>query len=73
MASTQTTPTPEPLFKVVVNAEAQYSIWPADREVPSGWSEAGHSGRKEDCLAFVDDIWKDMRPASLREAMAGSR
>jgi len=73
MANVQSTPSAEPLFKVVVNAEGQYSIWPADREAPLGWSEAGHSGRKEICLAFVDEVWKDMRPASLREAMSGSR
>ena len=64
-------PPPEPLFKVVVNAEGQHSIWPADREAPAGWSEAGCSGRKDDCLSFVDAQWKDMRPASLRAAMAG--
>ncbi len=73
MANTQSPPPTELLFKVVVNAEGQYSIWSADREAPLGWSEAGRSGSKEDCLAFVDEVWKDMRPVSLREAMAGSR
>ena len=67
------TPLAEPLFQVVVNAEGQYSIWPADRQLPTGWEIAGHSGPKESCLAFVDEVWKDMRPASLREAMAGTR
>ena len=63
------TPTSEPNFKVVVNSEGQYSLWPADREAPQGWSEVGHSGPKAGCLAFVDEVWKDMRPVSLREAM----
>ena len=28
-------------YKVVVNHEEQYSIWPADRENPLGWRDAG--------------------------------
>ena len=73
MATAQTSSPAESLFKVVVNAEGQYSIWPSDRELPPGWLEAGHSGPKEGCLAFVDQVWTDMRPISLREAMAGTR
>ena len=32
-------------YKVVVNDEEQYSIWPADREAPAGWREVGPEGR----------------------------
>jgi MbtH protein len=60
-------------FKVVKNHEDQYSIWPADREPPRGWSEVGKSGPKEECLAFVDEVWTDMRPRSLRERSDGGR
>ena len=67
------TPPAEPIFQVVVNAEGQYSIWLADRTAPAGWQDAGHVGPKESCLAFVDEVWRDMRPVSLREAMSGSR
>ena len=28
-------------YKVVVNHEEQYSIWPADRENALGWNDAG--------------------------------
>lgn len=56
-------------YKVVRNDEEQYSIWPADREAPSGWTEAGRVGSKAECLAFIDEIWTDMRPRSLREMM----
>ncbi|MGH7341532.1 MAG: MbtH family NRPS accessory protein, partial [Candidatus Rokuibacteriota bacterium] len=28
------------VYKVVVNHEEQYSIWPADRDIPGGWREA---------------------------------
>lgn len=60
-------------FRVVVNHEGQYSLWPVDREVPAGWSDAGKSGPKDECLAFVEEVWTDMRPRSLRETMAEGR
>lgn len=56
-------------IKVVVNDEGQYSIWPAERENPLGWHDAGKSGSKEECLAYVDEVWTDMRPLSLRKAL----
>lgn len=54
------------LYKVLVNPEEQYSIWPADRQNPAGWTDAGESGSKEECLAYIAEIWTDMRPRSLR-------
>ncbi|MEV0388731.1 MbtH family NRPS accessory protein [Nonomuraea sp. NPDC050643] len=57
--------------KVVLNDEEQYSIWPADRDNPSGWYDAGFSGTKDECLEHIERVWTDMRPKSLREAMAG--
>jgi MbtH protein len=54
---------------VVVNHEEQYSIWPADRDLPPGWTEAGKRGRKDECLAYVKEVWTDMRPLSLRKKM----
>jgi len=57
------------LYKVVVNQEEQYSIWPAEREVPLGWQDAGMSGPKDACLAYIKEVWTDMRPLSLRKAM----
>ncbi|WP_433260470.1 MbtH family protein [Actinosynnema sp. CS-041913] len=58
------------MFKVVVNDEEQYSIWPADRPNPPGWRDAGFTGEREECMAHVDEVWTDMRPRSLREALA---
>jgi MbtH protein len=58
-------------FVAVVNAEGQYSLWPADRQPPDGWTEAGGRGTKTDCLTFIEQNWTDMRPRSLREAMGG--
>lgn len=57
------------VYKVVVNAEEQYSIWPADRENPLGWRDAGKSGTKRECLEWIEEVWTDMRPRSLRERM----
>ena len=54
-------------YKVVVNHEEQYSIWPADRENALGWNDAGKSGMKEECLAYIKEVWTDMSPLSLRK------
>jgi MbtH protein len=58
------------IYQVVVNHEEQYSIWPADRELPLGWSAAGKQGPKAECLAYIEEVWTDMRPLSLRKKMA---
>jgi MbtH protein len=57
------------VYKVVVNHEEQFSIWPADRENALGWRDAGKSGLKEECLAYIKEVWTDMRPLSLRKQM----
>ena len=57
------------IYKVVVNHEEQYSIWPADRENAPGWTDVGKQGQKADCLAHIKEVWTDMRPLSLRKAM----
>ncbi|MGH8627223.1 MAG: MbtH family protein [Gammaproteobacteria bacterium] len=54
------------VYKVVVNHEEQYSIWPADKENALGWRDVGKSGRKAECLAYIEEVWTDMRPLSLR-------
>jgi MbtH protein len=56
-------------YKVVVNHEEQYSIWVADRVNPPGWRDAGTSGSKSECLAYIKEFWTDMRPLSLRKQM----
>jgi MbtH protein len=57
------------IYKVVLNHEEQYSIWPAHRANPNGWRDGGKSGPKADCLAFIKEVWTDMRPLSLRKQM----
>ncbi|HEX8500629.1 MAG TPA: MbtH family protein [Pyrinomonadaceae bacterium] len=57
------------VYKVVVNHEEQYSIWPADRENALGWNDAGKQGTRAECLAYIDEVWTDMRQLSLRKKM----
>jgi len=58
-------------YRVVVNHEEQYSIWPEWKELPQGWRDAGKLGPKADCLAYIEQVWTDMRPLSLRKQMDG--
>jgi uncharacterized protein YbdZ (MbtH family) len=57
------------IYKVVVNHEEQYSIWPEYRENPPGWNDVGKVGPKAECLAYIKEVWTDMRPLSLRKKM----
>ncbi|KAF3890780.1 MULTISPECIES: MbtH family protein [Nostocales] len=57
------------IYKVVVNHEQQYSIWPSERENALGWKDVGKSGTKAECLDYIKEVWTDMRPLSLRQQM----
>ncbi|MBL8300776.1 MAG: MbtH family protein [Rhodanobacteraceae bacterium] len=57
------------VYRVVVNHEKQYSIWPQDRENPLGWFDEGTAGTKQECLQHIDQVWTDMRPLSLQKHM----
>ena len=61
------------IYNVVVNHEEQYSIWPAQRENALGWNNTGKSGLKPECLAYIKEVWTDMRPLSLRQMMAQTK
>jgi MbtH protein len=60
------------VYKVVVNHEQQYSIWPADRKNPTGWTDVGKTGLKPECLAYIEEVWTDMRPLSVRQRLDGA-
>lgn len=60
-------------YRAVKNDEEQHSIWPIDRELPSGWYDAGKAGTKEECLAYIAEVWTDIRPLSLRQRIAARR
>lgn len=57
------------IYTVVVNHEEQYSIWPSYKTIPNGWNAVGKTGTKEECLAYIKEVWTDMRPLSLRKSM----
>jgi MbtH protein len=59
------------VYRVVVNHEEQYSIWPTYKDIPLGWKDVGKQGNKADCLAYIKEVWTDMRPLSLRKQMGG--
>jgi MbtH protein len=56
-------------FLALVNDEGQYSLWPAFADVPAGWTVALAESSRQECLAFIEERWTDMRPRSLVEAM----
>ncbi|QKW28597.1 MbtH family NRPS accessory protein [Streptomyces seoulensis] len=56
-------------YRVVLNHEEQYSIWDAHRELPAGWHAEGTEGPREHCLQRIEELWTDLRPASLRRRM----
>ena len=60
------------IHTVVVNREEQYTVLPADREVPQDWRAVGKRGTKVECLDYLHEVWTDMRPLSLRRKMGGS-
>lgn len=60
-------------YRVVINHEEQYSIWPMTKPVPNGWRDSGKAGSKGECLAYIEATWTDMRPLSLRRRMNGDQ
>ena len=56
-------------YRVLVNDEEQYSLWPAHLDIPAGWRAEGPTGTRDECSTYVDEVWTDMRPRSLREQM----
>lgn len=59
-------------YQVVLNSEEQYSIWPEGRELSPGWRAEGKTGSQDECVAYIKEVWTDMRPLSLRRRMEGA-
>ncbi|HEX2623222.1 MAG TPA: MbtH family protein [Phototrophicaceae bacterium] len=57
------------IYRVVMNHEEQYSLWLPDRDLPPGWTDTGKRGTKDECWAYMEQFWVDMRPLSLRQHM----
>jgi MbtH protein len=60
-------------YKVVINHEEQYSIWPADRENALGWNDVGRVGSKDDCIDHIEQVWNNLSPAELRSKITALR
>lgn len=58
------------IHEVVINLEDQYSIWPKRKELPYGWNTIGKDGTQDECLAYIKEVWTDMRPKSLKDTEA---
>ncbi|MGI8332313.1 MbtH family protein [Actinomadura scrupuli] len=56
-------------YLVLVNDEGQYSLWPSFAEIPAGWTVAKSEDTRQACLDHINEVWTDMRPKSLIEAM----
>ncbi|MET8870048.1 MbtH family protein [Nonomuraea sp. NPDC004580] len=62
---------PDAEFLVLVNDEGQHSLWPVFIDVPEGWTSVFGKASREECLAYIEKSWTDMRPKSLIAAMEG--
>lgn len=56
--------------KLALNHVEHNYIRPADRPYASRWRNAGKTGDKSDCLAYIKNVWTDMRLLSLRKHLS---
>ncbi|MFD9307841.1 MbtH family protein [Streptomyces sp. NPDC060048] len=56
-------------FLVLTNDELQCSLWPSFADVPQGWRIAFPEDSRQNCLAYIEENWTDMRPKSLVDQM----
>ncbi|MET3132372.1 MbtH protein [Oxalobacteraceae bacterium GrIS 1.11] len=52
------------MFRVLIDQEEQYAIWPERKAIPDGWTDIGVTGCKQDCLDHVELAWMDLCPLS---------
>ncbi|MDH6623063.1 uncharacterized protein YbdZ (MbtH family) [Streptomyces sp. LBL] len=52
-------------FLVLKNEEGQHSLWPDFAQVPQGWRIVHPSDTRERCVAYIEENWIDMRPATV--------
>ncbi len=60
-------------YQVLVNHEEQYSLWPTFKDIPNGWRQVGPIGTKQECLAYVEEVWTDITPLSVRKQLEEAR
>jgi MbtH protein len=61
------------VFRVLVNDEGQYSLWPNFVKVPLGWQSVYGPESRQACIGFINLNWTDMRPKSLVREMESDR
>lgn len=49
-------------YRVVRNADGQFSIMRKNHPNPAGWHDEGMRGSKEECLDHIETVWTDMAP-----------
>ena len=47
-------------YKVVINHEEQYSIFPVGEILSREWKDVGKTGTSTECLKFIEEVWTDM-------------
>ncbi|MFJ1972086.1 MbtH family protein [Streptomyces sp. NPDC087903] len=58
------------VYRVLVNAEGQYSLWPEFAAVPAGWDTAHGPDTRAACVAHVEERWTALAPAGDSAAPA---
>ena len=53
-------------YVVLVNDEEQHCIWPAEKQAPQGWRVAYAQAPRAQCLEYIEQVWTDITPRSLR-------
>ncbi|ROU06211.1 MbtH family protein [Lysobacter enzymogenes] len=53
-------------YIVLINDEEQYSLWSQSIPVPPGWRVTHGPAARQACLDYVDEVWKDLTPRSVR-------
>jgi MbtH protein len=48
-------------FRVLVNADVQYSLWPVAAQIPNGWRVSFGPASRSECLEYVDQTWTDLK------------
>ena len=56
-------------YRVLLNSEGQHSLWPAFRDIPTGWTAVGPTGKRQLCLDWIETHWTDIRPKSLADGV----
>jgi MbtH protein len=53
---------PDSIYIVMINQEEEFSIWPANRELPLGWNRyKSFVGNREIVLGYIKEIWTDQK------------